>query len=78
VRDVTLKDGSKVKVYDFLLKDETGEIKVSAWRDHAEILLKFPLGLKLKLKNVSSKQGFRGGVELTTTSQTIIEVVAKA
>ena len=78
VRDVTLKDGSKVKIYEFLLKDETGEIKVSAWRDHAEILSKLPLGLKVKLKNVSSKQGFRGGVELATTSQTTIEVIAKA
>lgn len=78
VRDVTLKDGSKVKVYEFLLKDETGEIKVSAWRDHAEILSKLPLGLKLKLKNVSSKQGFKGGVELATTSQTTIEVIAQA
>jgi len=75
VKEVTLKDGSKVKVAELLLTDETGEIKVSAWREHAEILSKFPVGIRIRLKNVSSKMGIGGNVELATISSTILEVL---
>jgi len=75
VREVTLKDGSKVKVAEILLSDDSGEIKVSAWREHADILSRFPVGVKIRLKNVSSKVGFGGNTEITTISQTVIEVL---
>ncbi len=75
VREVTLKDGSKVKVAEILLSDDSGEIRVSAWREHADILSRFPVGIKIRLKNVSSKIGFSGNTEITTISSTIIEVL---
>ncbi len=75
VRNVNLKDGSVVKVSELMLKDDTGEIKLSAWREHAEMISQFPSGTRIKLKNIISKPGFREGSELTTTNSTIIELI---
>ena len=75
VRNVNLKNGSVVKVSEIILKDDTGEIKLSAWREHAEMISQFPSGARIKLKNVTSKQGFREASELTTTNSTIIELI---
>lgn len=75
VKDVNLKDGSTVKVSELMLKDSTGEIKLSAWREHAEMLSKFPAGVRVRLKNVTSKQGFRDNIELATTNSTVIESI---
>ena len=75
LKEVTLKDGSKVKVAELTLRDETGSIKVSAWREIGEILSRLPPGLKVKLKGVTVKEGFAGGVEIVTTSGTTVEVI---
>jgi replication factor A1 len=75
LKEVTLKDGSKVKVAELKLKDETGTIRVSAWREHGEILAKLPQGLKVRLKGVTVKEGFGGEAEVVTVSSTAIEVI---
>ncbi len=75
LKEVTLRDGSKVKVAEFTLKDQTGSLKVSAWREHGEILAKLPSGLKVRLKGVTVKEGFAGQPEAATTSSTTIEVI---
>jgi len=74
LKEVTLRDGSRVKVAELTVKDETGSVKVSAWREIGEILSKLPPGLKVKLKGVTVKEGFAGGVEIATTSNTTLEV----
>ncbi|RLI25231.1 MAG: hypothetical protein DRO52_04340 [Candidatus Hecatellales archaeon] len=75
LKEVTLRDGSKVKVAEFLLRDETGSVRVSAWREVGEILSRLPSGLKVRLKGVTVKEGFAGGVEIATTSGTTVEVI---
>ena len=75
VKEVTLRDGSKVKVAEFTLRDASGTLKVSAWREHGEILAKLPTGLKIRLKGVNVKECFTGQIEASTTSSTTIEVI---
>ena len=75
MKEVILKDGSKVKVAELKLKDETGVVRVSAWREHGEILAKLPQGLKVRLKGVTVKEGLKGETEIVTVSSTAIEVI---
>ena len=70
------RDGTKTYVTDFELKDDTKSIKVSAWAKQAILISRFPVGTKVKLENVFSKQGFKGESELSTISSTVIEQVS--
>jgi hypothetical protein len=58
----------------FDLKDETGVVRVSAWRNHAETVGSLLLGRKIRLENVYAKKGYDGGLELSTRTATIIAV----
>ncbi len=67
-REVRTQKGEIVKIAVFELKDETGSIKVNAWREHADVAGKLLIGEKLMLNNVYSKKGFNGKLELSTRS----------
>ncbi|WP_309492177.1 OB-fold nucleic acid binding domain-containing protein [Candidatus Hecatella orcuttiae] len=77
VREVTLKDGTQTQVASFRLRDETGVLRVSAWRKQAEILAKFPPGVQIRLKNVTAKPGLQGETELSTGSFTVVELISQ-
>jgi ssDNA-binding replication factor A large subunit len=75
LREVALKDGTIVKLASFRIRDETGETRVFAWREQAERVAQFAAGTKIRLRNVGAKAGLGGAVELSTRSDTIIEIV---
>lgn len=77
MKEVILKDGTQTQVAGFRLKDETGVLRVSAWRKQAEILAKFPPGVQVRLKNVTAKPGLQGETELSTGSFTVVELVSQ-
>ena len=58
----------------FELKDDSGVVKVSAWRQHAEALSVLKVGDKLRLENVYVKKGFGGKLELSTRSATVASI----
>ncbi len=77
VREVRTGKGEIIKVTGFDLKDETGSIRVNAWREHAESAGKLLMGEKIVLENVYAKMGYREKVELSTRTATTINRVLK-
>ncbi|RLI45252.1 hypothetical protein DRO69_05660, partial [Candidatus Bathyarchaeota archaeon] len=77
VREVVTAREERVTVASFELADDTGKIRVSAWRKLAEIARDFAAGTWIEIKNAYVKKGFTGELELTTRSFTTIEVLSK-
>jgi len=71
IKEVTTSKGETVKLMVFELKDESGTVKVSAWRQHAEALNALKIGDKLSLENAYVKKGYGDKMELSTRSSTI-------
>ena len=74
-REVTTGKGEKLQVCTFDLKDETGVIRVAAWRQHAETAGSLLMGERILLENVYAKKGYDGKLELSTRSATVFSRV---
>ncbi len=70
-KEVKTSKGETVKLMTFGLKDDSGNVRVSVWRQHAEALANLKLGDKLLLENVYVKKGFSGEKELSTRATTV-------
>jgi len=77
VREVTTEQKEKVLVASFDLADDTGKIRVSLWRKHAELGKELSVGTRIKIKNVYTKRGFSNLLEIVSRTSTTIEVVSK-
>lgn len=77
VREVKTSRGEVVKLAVFEIKDETGRIWVSAWRNNAEIAAKLKVGDRVTIKNAHVKRGFGDQFEVSTTSATTINLICK-
>ena len=73
-KEVNTSKGETVKLTVFELKDESGAVRVSAWRQHAEALNGLKVGDKLFLENAYVKKGFGDKMELSTRSATAISI----
>ena len=74
-REVTTSKGETVKLAVFELKDDTGTVRVSAWRKHAEAVNSLRVGDRVRLTNVYVKKGFGDKIELSTRNATSITVL---
>jgi replication factor A1 len=74
IKEVTTAKGEAVKLIVFELKDESGTIRVSAWRQHAEALSGLKIGDKLLLENAYVKKGFGDKMELSTRNATVASI----
>jgi ssDNA-binding replication factor A large subunit len=71
VRTVRTSRGEVIKLATFELKDETGKIVVSAWRNHADAAASLNQGMRVVIKNVYVKKGFSGDQpEISTRDDT--------
>jgi len=77
IREVVTARDEKVTVTSFELADDTGKIRVSAWRKLAEVAKDLAAGTQIEIKNAYTKKGFTDQLELTTMSFTSIEVLSK-
>ncbi len=75
LRDVKTAKEELLKLATFEIKDETGRILVSAWRQHAEIAEKLKLGDKIFIKNAYVKKGFADPFEISTRNATSITIM---
>ena len=73
-KEVTTSKGETIKLAAFDLKDESGTVRVSAWREQAEALKDIKIGDKLHLENVFVKKGFGGKLELSSRSATVVSI----
>ncbi|MCW4009863.1 MAG: OB-fold nucleic acid binding domain-containing protein [Candidatus Bathyarchaeota archaeon] len=71
-KEVNTSKGETVPLTSFDLKDETGVVRVTAWREHSETASTLVMGEKIALDNVYAKMGYNGKIELATRSTTAI------
>ncbi|UCH01471.1 MAG: hypothetical protein JSV20_06270, partial [Candidatus Bathyarchaeota archaeon] len=69
--------GQEIAVASFRIKDQTGEIRVSLWRDLADKVENIPIDTEVRIKNAYVRMGFDGTLELSSNSMTEIEFVPK-
>ena len=74
-KEVTTSKGETIKLSVFDLKDDRGNVRVSAWREHAEVFKDLKIGDKVVLQNVYVKKGFGGKIELSTRTATVASIV---
>jgi replication factor A1 len=72
VRDVRTSRQEVLKLATFELKDETGRMWVSAWRNHADSVKDLKVGDRIVIENVYVKRGFGDQLELSTRNATSI------
>ncbi|MCL1969870.1 MAG: OB-fold nucleic acid binding domain-containing protein [Candidatus Bathyarchaeota archaeon] len=70
VREVTTGKGEQVKLFTFELRDETGSIIVTVWRNQIEQFSNLKVGDIVTVKNGFVKIGYGNKLELTTRSGT--------
>lgn len=74
VRQVMTMRGEIVDVASFRVRDDTGVVRVSVWRDLVAKVRNLPVGSKLRIQNVFARIGLEGKVELSSTIFTGIKV----
>ncbi len=77
VRIVTTRNGQEIAVASFRIKDQTGAIRVSLWRELANKVENIPMETDIRIKNAYVRMGFDGNLELSSNSMTEIEFVSK-
>ncbi len=77
VREVTTAQNEQVWVASFDLADDTGNIRISLWRKHAELGKELSVGTRIRVKNVYVKRGFSNLLELASRASTTIEIISK-
>lgn len=75
IRKVKTARGETVNLTVFEIKDETGSIWVSAWRENAEKTANLKIGEKIAIKKADVKKGFADQLEVTTKKATAIEIL---
>lgn len=78
IREVTTSRGETVAVASFELADDTGKIRVSAWRNLVEAVMDLLPGTRIKIKNAYVRRGLADQLELTSRMLTSIEPVSKS
>ena len=74
LREVITSSGEQVAVASAQVSDETGEMRLSLWRDLADQLITLPVGARVRIHNVWAREG-PFGLELTSGVDTFLEVV---
>ncbi len=78
VREVTTSRGETVAVASFELTDDTGKIRVSAWRNLVEAVMDLLPGTRIRIRNAYVRRGLSDQLELTSRMLTSIEPVSKS
>jgi ssDNA-binding replication factor A large subunit len=63
--DINTKSGETVSVTDTIIGDDTGEIRLVAWRETSHLLKNFNIGERVKVNAVAAATNKEGKVELT-------------
>lgn len=74
LRNVKTSKEEIVKLTSFELKDETGSIWVSVWRDQTDSVRSLKVGDRIIIKNAYVKKGFGNQLELSTRNTTSISI----
>jgi len=77
VRSVTTLSGQSINVASFRIRDETGQVKASFWRDLAETVRGLPEGTRIRVEAAYVKEGLDGTSELSSGAVTRVKILSK-
>lgn len=74
--DINTKTGESVSVTDTIIGDDTGEIRLVAWRETSKILKSFNIGERIKIKAVPVTTNKEGKTELSLNKYSNISKIS--
>ncbi len=77
IREFERQDGTKSKVSNIYISDDTGRIRVALWGEHAEIVNEVDIGSEIRIIDAYAKSGRNEEVELSAGARTRIQVIRK-
>ncbi len=78
-RQIITKKGEEVKLTEFFLKDESGDIRVCVWGEKAEEFAPYlEKGAVVRLVNFYVREGLGGRLELSSIAKSRVELVREA
>ncbi len=77
IREFERADGTKNRVSNIYVSDDTGRIKVALWGDHAGIVNELDIGSEIRIIDAYAKTGRNEEVELSAGARTSIQILRK-
>lgn len=77
IREFERPDGTKNKVSNIYISDETGRIKVALWGEHADLIKELDIGSEIRITDAYAKSGRNEEVELSAGARTGIQILRK-
>jgi replication factor A1 len=77
IRDAFISKNKKVPVASFQLRDSTGKLKVSVWRNLVEVVKNLKVGTEIIMRNVYAKKRYEKVIELSSHDTTLIEILVE-
>ncbi len=77
IREFERPDGTKNKVSNIYISDDTGRIRVALWGEHAELVNELDIGSEIRIIDAFAKTGRNEEVELSAGSRTSIQILRK-
>jgi replication factor A1 len=77
VREFERPDGTKSRVSNIYISDETGRIRVALWGEHANMVGELDIGSEIRIVDAYAKPGRNEEVELSAGSRTSIQILRK-
>lgn len=77
IREFDRADGTKSRVSNIYVSDETGRIRVALWGEHADVVKELDIGSEILIIDAYAKSGRNEEVELSAGSRTRVQVLRK-
>ncbi len=77
IREFERSDGTKSRVSNIYISDDTGRIKVALWAEHAELVNEIEIGSEICIVDAYAKSGRNEEVELSAGARTSIRIIRK-
>ncbi len=77
IREFERPDGTRSKVSNIYISDETGRIRVVLWGEHAELVNELDIGSEIKIIDAYARSGRNEEVELSAGARTRIQILRK-
>lgn len=77
IREFERSDGTKSRVANIYVSDETGRIRVVLWGEHAELVNELDIGSEIRIIDAYAKAGRNEEVELSAGARTGIHIIRK-
>ncbi|HEY9205820.1 MAG TPA: OB-fold nucleic acid binding domain-containing protein [Candidatus Methanoperedens sp.] len=77
IREFERPDGTKSRVSNIYISDETGRIRIALWGEHANLVNELDIGSEISIVDAYAKSGRNEEVELSAGARTSIRILRK-